>query len=522
MDSGLGRSSETSLKALPSMASNATRNTDPDQQGVRFSSMDQPPCFARPGQSFPAFPPLFGVQSSSLYVPDDIEAKIGNQFESNPSPNNPTMDWDPQAMLSNLSFLEQKIKQVKDIVQSMSNRESQVAGGSSEAQAKQQLVTADLTCIIIQLISTAGSLLPSMKNPISSNPALRHLSNTLCAPMILGTNCNLRPSANDEATIPDISKTPDYEELMNSLNTTQAESDEMMNCQNPCGGEGSEPIPMEDHDVKESDDGGERENLPPGSYVVLQLEKEEILAPHTHFCLICGKGFKRDANLRMHMRGHGDEYKTAAALAKPSKDSSSESAPVTRYSCPYVGCKRNKEHKKFQPLKTILCVKNHYKRSHCDKSYTCSRCNTKKFSVIADLKTHEKHCGRDKWLCSCGTTFSRKDKLFGHVALFQGHTPALPMDDIKVTGASEQPQGSEAMNTMVGSAGYNFPGSSSDDIPNLDMKMADDPRYFSPLSFDPCFGGLDDFTRPGFDISENPFSFLPSGSCSFGQQNGDS
>ena len=94
------------------MASNATRNTDPDQQGVRFSSMDQPPCFARPGQSFPAFPPLFGVQSSSLYLPDDIEAKIGNQFESNPSPNNPTMDWDPQAMLSNLSFLEQKIKQL--------------------------------------------------------------------------------------------------------------------------------------------------------------------------------------------------------------------------------------------------------------------------------------------------------------------------------------------------------------------------------------------------------------------------
>jgi len=140
--------------------------------------------------------------------------------------------------------------------------------------------------------------------------------------------------------------------------------------------------------------------------------------------------------------------------------------------------------------------------------------------VIADLKTHEKHCGRDKWLCSCGTTFSRKDKLFGHVALFQGHTPALPMDDVKVSEASEQQQDSEPMNEISRSMGC-FPCSSSDGISNLDMKMADDARgYYSPLSFDPCFGALDDFTRPGFDISEDPFSFLPSG-CSYVQQNGD-
>ena len=35
--------------------------------------------------------------------------------------------------------------------------------------------------------------------------------------------------------------------------------------------------------------------------------------------LLCPAGFKRDANLRMHMRGHGDEYKTAAALARPDR-----------------------------------------------------------------------------------------------------------------------------------------------------------------------------------------------------------
>ncbi|GAA0163809.1 hypothetical protein LIER_19587 [Lithospermum erythrorhizon] len=84
-------------------------------------------------------------------------------------------------------------------------------------------------------------------------------------------------------------------------------------------------------------------------------------------------------------------------------------------------------------------VKNHYKRTHCEKSYTCSRCNTKKFSVIADLKTHEKHCGRDKWLCSCGTTFSRKDKLFGHLSLFQGHTPAIPHEETKISAVTSDP-----------------------------------------------------------------------------------
>jgi hypothetical protein len=164
---------------------------------------------------------------------------------------------------------------------------------------------------------------------------------------------------------------------------------------------------------------------------IVELDAVELLAEHIHFCEICGKGFKRDANLRMHMRAHGNRFKTPEALAKPEKmkESESKTKKMTRFSCPYEGCNRNKRHKKFRPLKSVICVRNHFKRSHCPKMYSCNRCHKKSFSVVADLKSHMKHCGESKWKCSCGTSFSRKDKLFGHMALFEGHMPAVVEDD---------------------------------------------------------------------------------------------
>ncbi|XP_054816543.1 protein SENSITIVE TO PROTON RHIZOTOXICITY 2 [Prosopis cineraria] len=162
---------------------------------------------------------------------------------------------------------------------------------------------------------------------------------------------------------------------------------------------------------------------------IIELDAADLLAKYTHYCQICGKGFKRDANLRMHMRAHGDEYKTSAALSNPMKNRGKECSMSTyrpkKYSCPQEGCRWNQKHAKFQPLKSMICVKNHYKRSHCPKMYVCKRCNLKQFSVLSDLRTHEKHCGDLKWQCSCGNTFSRKDKLMGHVALFVGHAPAV-------------------------------------------------------------------------------------------------
>ncbi|KAF7820055.1 protein SENSITIVE TO PROTON RHIZOTOXICITY 1 [Senna tora] len=409
-----------------------------------------------------------GTQPSLLPCNSNSEIKIPNQEHcllGDTTRTGKLQDWDPTVMLNNLSFLEEKIHQLQDLVHLIVGQKGQLFEQPDElVTQEQQLVTADLTSIIVQLISTAGSLLPSVRrNLTNTSPSVGQHGQIpgIAFPSGLDPSSSMQPQNNSGDKISDPSNQIDV------TNTCEMEQNNN----------------MEDHELKDEEDVEEGENLPPGSYEILQLEKEEILAPHTHFCTICGKGFKRDANLRMHMRGHGDEYKTPEALAKPNKESVSEPKLIK------------------------------------------SRCNTKKFSVMADLKTHEKHCGRDKWLCSCGTTFSRKDKLFGHIALFQGHTPAIPSDESKVPAGVADPESKENSD-KVGSINFNFGsntsmGNGAQNILNV-KGIVDDPiTYLSSLNFETCnYGEFNEFPRPPFEDSEGSFPFLMSESFNYASKSG--
>jgi hypothetical protein len=294
-------------------------------------------------------------------------------------------DTHSHALLYNLSVLKDKVQQLQPLVRLAVAHDGPVAAASSGASA-----------VIQEIISAASSMMYAFQQLYWYTPADQQ--------QLVGGGGHYRPENNnsgDQQIQADVTMMP-HQQQRQSLQHQQQQY------------------------------GGDKQQTTAAastssSTTIIELDAGELLAKYTHYCQVCSKGFKRDANLRMHMRAHGDEYKSSAALMA-NKQPALTTAMKSYYSCPQEGCRWNRKHAKFQPLKSVICAKNHYKRSHCPKMYVCNRCNLKHFSVLSDLRTHEKHCGDHRWLCSCGTSFSRKDKLIGHLALFAGHHPAVPLD----------------------------------------------------------------------------------------------
>ncbi|WOL09897.1 hypothetical protein Cni_G18650 [Canna indica] len=317
------------------------------------------------------------------------------------------------ALFYNLSVLKEKVQQLESIVSIMISpnrtqlQESMAgAGVSSLGNMVQEIIfsASSLSCTLQQLtLNTNDELPPHNAKMESSSKAMDCSFNEKDGNLFSGTEFNFSIST-DELVVDNGSTSNDQRKAK------QLRRDHGKEVEN-------------------------RQSVSDEYDEIIELDAADLLAKYTHYCQLCGKGFRRDANLRMHMRAHGDEYKSAAALANPTKSSTSSGEQRDgcggglmrrlKYSCPQEGCRWNRKHAKFQALKSMVCLKNHYKRSHCAKMYVCKRCNLKQFAVLSDLRTHEKYCGERRWRCSCGTSFARKDKLMSHVALFAGHAPEL-------------------------------------------------------------------------------------------------
>ncbi|XP_022152930.1 protein SENSITIVE TO PROTON RHIZOTOXICITY 2 [Momordica charantia] len=312
------------------------------------------------------------------------------------------------SLLHNLSIVKEKLHQIRSVVNIViCNHQN---SPESLPALSSPVATVAINSMVQELIMTASSMLFTCQqmNNLVVNSSVR---NDIIVDDL--HRQGLADNNRSTALFDMASNHPDHNEWYNNMTTTYNNNNDCYNNSRIEETTTTTTTTIQNHRI---------------SADIVELEASDLLAKYTHYCRICGKGLKRDANLRMHMRAHGDEYKASGALSNPERSQGRDLKVTkmgTKYSCPQQGCRWNQKHAKFQPLKSLICVKNHYKRTHCPKMYVCKLCSRKKFSVLSDLRTHEKHCGDVKWLCSCGTTFSRKDKLMGHVALFVGHAPAI-------------------------------------------------------------------------------------------------
>ncbi|KAI4322332.1 hypothetical protein L6164_022037 [Bauhinia variegata] len=362
----------------------------------------------------------FGVDEDLILASVEVNSGSGSQHCT--------------SLLFNLSLLKDKVSQVQTLMGFLISPDQRPPESTSVAVASINSIIQDIivtatsmmfTCQHLSLSSTPPGTTTNCTNQLHQQQYQSH--DSVPQSNFAKNSRQVTPIGQDKGLFSSTETLDCYGEGFNNADCLKDDDPSTVGISETNNSKGE--LSLGDDDQRDEGFKG----LSPKNYDIIELDAADLLAKYTHYCQICGKGFKRDANLRMHMRAHGDEYKTSAALSNPMKNKENlgedkdclMSPRPKKYSCPQLGCRWNRKHAKFQPLKSMICVKNHYKRSHCPKMYVCKICNQKQFSVLSDLRSHEKHCGDVKWQCSCGTTFSRKDKLMGHVALFVGHAPAI-------------------------------------------------------------------------------------------------
>ncbi|KAL7250643.1 hypothetical protein ACSBR1_012628 [Camellia fascicularis] len=228
---------------------------------------------------------------------------------------------------------------------------------------------------------------------------------------------------------------PNFEERADMLEKMAEEAIPMGFVQNPTGA--SNPPHLK-----------KKRNLPgtpDPEAEVIALSPKTLMATNRFLCEICGKGFQRDQNLQLHLRGHNLPWKLKQRTSKE---------PRKRvYVCPEKTCVH---HHPSRALGDLTGIKKHFCRKHGEKKWKCEKCS-KRYAVQSDWKAHSKTCGTREYKCDCGTVFSRRDSFITHRAFCD----ALAEETARVTATSN------INNTMFSNINYHVTGAPSPIGPGL-------------------------------------------------------